>query len=90
MGFVWFRPKSHRLPQRKASREKQRPGNPFFPKQPGRRMAMGMKDTTWREQGEQTRTQMGVEKNQESRVQKHPERTTVINEERSEESIGKN
>ena len=50
----------------------------------------GMKDTTWREQGEQTRTQMGDEKNQESRVQKHPERTTVINEERSEESIGKN
>ena len=32
---------------------------------------------------------MGDEKNQESRVQKHPERTTVINEERSEESIGK-
>ena len=28
--------------------------------------------------------------NTESRVQKHPERTTVINEERSEESIGKN
>ena len=73
MGFVWFRPKSHRLPQRKASREKQRPGNPFFPKQPV-----------------ETRTQMGDEKNQESRVQKHPERTTVINEERSEESIGKN
>ena len=49
-----------------------------------------MKDTTWREQGEQTRTQMGDEKNQESRVQKHPDRTTVINEERSEKSIGKN
>ena len=47
MGFVWFRPKSHRLPQRKASREKQRPGNPFFPKQPGRRMAGNKHGHKW-------------------------------------------
>jgi len=32
---------------------------------------------------------MGDEKNQESRVQKHPERTTAMNEERSEEGTGK-